>query len=156
MIRDRLLPGVIVGLLADAVKLMVNYLAYLLNLTPVVFWQLIATRFLQKQDLFKPVTYLIGGIADITITIILGVLFFYFIKVFGSRYLYIKGIGFALAIWVGLFGTLLSQSVQAKLPQTAMGIMVTIASHAVFGLSLAYFYQRLGFVSKAKSRSLIK
>lgn len=143
MIRDYILPGALVGMASDAVKLTVNYIAYLLNFTQVVFWQITATRFLDKKDIFKPIAYVIGGIADLTVTALLGVIFVYFTYYFGSRYLILKGIGFGLAVWVGVFGTLLGSTVQQKLPQSPSGIMVTIVAHLFFGLALAVFTGKL-------------
>ena len=139
MLQDRIIVGSIIGLLADAVKLITNYAAFLLNFTDVVFWQITATRFLAQSDLFKPVVLLIGGVADVTVTAVLGVIFFYIIDYTGRDYLWIKGIGFGMAVWVVLFGTLLGQSVQGKIPQGPSGILVTIMAHFVFGLSLAFF-----------------
>jgi len=143
MFKDIIIIGATIGLLADAVKLFINYILYLMNYTDVVFWQITASRFLERKDLFDPVAYIIGGLADITVTAALGVLFVIVIYLTGKRYLWIKGIGFGLFIWVGLFGTLLGQTVQAKLPQEPSGIMVTIAAHFVFGLGLAGFTQLL-------------
>ena len=145
MHKDKVMGCAIIGILADAVKLIVNYLLYKLGYTSVVFWQIIATRFLEKEYLFKPSAYIIGGIADITVTAGLGVLFVYSIQFIGRNYLIIKGIGYGLIIWVSLFGTLLGQSVQEKIPQTPSSIFVTIVAHFFFGLSLAvfthYFYR---------------
>ncbi len=140
VLKDKIMVGAIIGLLADAVKLIFNYLAYLLGFTNVVFWQITATRFLEKEVLHTPAAYLIGGAADVTVSAGLGVAFFLFVHYVGGRdYLWFKGIGFGMFVWVALFSTLLGQSVQAKLPQTASGILVTLGAHFVFGLGLAFF-----------------
>lgn len=139
LISDRILPGVIIGLLADVVKLTVNYISFLLNFTRVVFWQITASRFLPEKDLYSPVAYLIGGMADLTISAAFGVLFVYLIYFFGPKHLWLKGIGFALLVWVLIFGSLLGQSVAEKLPQDPSGIVVTLAAHIFYGLALAFF-----------------
>ena len=150
MLRDRVILGSLIGILADIVKLTFNYLAFLLNYTNVVFWQLTATRFLENGDLFSPIALLIGGVADLTITAILGVIFLFFIGYSGTRYLWLKGIGFGMAVWVGLFGTLLGQSVQGKINQEPSGILVTMVAHFIFGLSLAFF-TKLFYQSRLKT-----
>jgi len=147
LIKDYIIPGIIIGIAADLVKLLFNYIAHLLNFTPVVFWQITATRFLEKKDLFNPTAYLIGGIADIIVSATLGVIFVYFIYCLGTKYLWIKGIGFGFFVWVSMFGTLLGQSVQQKLPQDPSGILVTIVAHFFFGLALAFFTGRLNLDS---------
>lgn len=139
MFKDRVIAGAIIGLLADVIKLIINFIGYILNLTDAVFWQITATRFLEKKDLFKPVAYFIGGIADLTVTAGLGIVFVYLLHIVGRDFLWIKGIGYGMAVWVGIFGTLLGQTVQDKLPQTPTGIIVTIAAHFFFGLALAFF-----------------
>jgi len=140
MIRDKILVGAAIGLLSDALKLIVNYISYLLGFTNVVFWQITATRFLTKGDLFVPLAYVVGAVADIVVASALGVVFFLLVDRYGNRkYLWLKGIGFSMIVWVVLFGTLLGQSVERKLPQDVLGIMVTIVAHFVFGLGLAFF-----------------
>jgi len=138
IIKDKVLLGAIIGLAADTVKLTVNYLLFLFNFTPVIFWQLTASRFLDEKYLYDPVAYLIGGVADLTVSAAFGVLFVYLIQLLGRKYLLIKGIGFAMFIWVAVFGTLLGQSVAEKLPQEPAGIVVTIIAHFFYGVALSF------------------
>ncbi|HHW10916.1 MAG TPA: hypothetical protein GXX29_13195 [Firmicutes bacterium] len=140
--QDIVITGAIIGILADVVKLGVNYIMYLAGFTKVVFWQLVATRFLAKQYLFNPAAYFVGAVADITITASLGILFYIFIRLMGKRHLWIKAIGFAMFIWTVLFGTLLDQSIAEKLPQTASAVIVTIVAHFCYGLGLWFFTWR--------------
>lgn len=149
IIKDKVISGVIVGLLADTVKLFINYILYLFKLTPVVFWQIAATRFLDKEDIYKPIAYFIGGVADITVSALLGIVFVYMIYIVGSKYLLLKGIGFGLLVWVSIFGTLLGESVKGKIPQEPAGIIVTIIAHFFFGVSLAFFTRRFLKITRA-------
>ncbi len=52
MLKDKIVIGITIGLLADAVKLTFNYLSFRLNFTPVVFWQIVAATGLAKEDVF--------------------------------------------------------------------------------------------------------
>lgn len=137
--QDKVIYGSIVGLLANVVKLLSNYLGYLLNLTDVVFWQIAAARFLEKSDLHRPVAYLIGGLADLAVAASLGVAFIYLLSLTGWRFIYIKGSGFSILTWVILFGTLLSHTAQNTITLTATGIVVTAVAHLLFGNALAFF-----------------
>ncbi|HEX2953546.1 MAG TPA: hypothetical protein VHR47_06140 [Bacillota bacterium] len=139
MIKDKIIYGATIGILADIVKLAVNYLGYLLGYSKVVFWQMTASRFLVKNDLYKPIAYLIGGLADLTIAALIGVAFIYLLRITGRDYHYIKGAGFGLILWVVLFGTVLSQSIQAKLTLSATAILVTAVAHIIYGLALSFF-----------------
>lgn len=134
-----ILTGVLIGLLADAIKLGVNYLAFVLGFTDVVFWQLVATNMVPQEHILTTAAVIIGAVADLTVTGLLGVLFLYFIKFSGLDFLFLKGIGFAMLVWVGLLGTILGPSIEAKLPQVPSGIFVTIVAHFVFGVALAVF-----------------
>lgn len=141
--KDRVILGAIIGLLADAVKLTVNYAAYVLGFTDVVFWQIVAANFLAKELLFEPLAIVIGAIGDLTVTATLGVVFVYTIRFIGNEYIWIKGVGFAMLVWVGLFGTVLGSQIDVKLPQSLSGVLVTVVAHVVFGLSLAFFTKRI-------------
>lgn len=139
MLKDRIMAGALLGIFADAVKLTANFIMYKLGWSNVVFWQIVAARFLDKKDLYKPSALLIGAVADIIVSATLGIVFIYFILVLGRQFLVFKGIGYGLAIWVILFGTLLGQSVESEIPPTPSGILVTLIAHFIFGLSIAIF-----------------
>ena len=98
-----------------------------------------ATNILPEQYLFTPSALLIGAIADLTVTGFLGVLFLYFIKLTGLDFLFLKGVGFAMLVWVGLLGSVLGRSIEAKLPQIPSGSFVTIVAHLACGIDLAVF-----------------
>jgi len=83
--------------------------------------------------------YFIGGVADIIFTCLLGMVFVHVIYLWGSKYLWLKGLVFGLVVWVGAFGVLISRVAEGKLPQEPTGVVVTIIAHIVFGLALAYF-----------------
>ena len=141
--QDKVIFGIVVGLLADAVKLLANYLGYLLNFTHVVFWQITAARFLPKNDLYRPVAYLVGGLADLAVAAALGVAFVYFLSLTGWRYTYIKGSGFGIITWVVLFGSILSHTTQNVITLQPQAIVVTAIAHLLFGLALAFFATKL-------------
>ncbi len=144
IIRDKIICGVLIGVCADGLKLVFNYFCYLMGWTPVVFWQIAATRFLDRAELFQPAALLIGGVADLTISATLGVAFLYFLNFISRNYRWIKGAGFGLLIWVGLFGTILGQSARDKLTITSSSIVVTLFAHLIFGLGLALFERFFG------------
>ena len=140
MIKDSpIFTGVLIGLCADIVKLGVNYVAFALGYTNVVFWQIVATNILPKEHLFTTSALLIGAVMDVTVTCLLGVAFLYFIKYTGMDFLFLKGIGFAMMTWVALLGLILGPSIEEKLPQNPMGVLVTLVAHFFFGVALAVF-----------------
>lgn len=136
--RDKIMRGAMIGLLADAVKLSLNYLAFLLKFTPIVFWQITASRFLEKKDLFKPLALVIGAVADLFTSAFLGIVFLYATRYMGKKYLLLKGLGFGVIVWVGLFGTVLRQT-GIILQLDVSSIAVTLIAHAAYGVALGFF-----------------
>ena len=139
MLKDKIVIGILVGLLADAVKLSFNYISFTLNFTEVVFWQLVSATVLAKEDVFTPVGILIGAVADIIVTMLIGVVFIYIIYFTGKENLWIKGIGVGMLVWVNFFVIVQGQLIQDKIPPVPSGLLVTIMAHFLFGLSLAAF-----------------
>jgi len=155
LLKDKIMLGALIGIFSATFKLISIYAMYMLGWSNIVFWQIVAARFLEKNDLSKPAALFIGAVADLTISAVLGVIFVYFIYFFGRKYMFIKGIGFGLLIWATLLGTLLGQSVEGKLPQTPSGIIVTIIAHFIFGLSMAVFTKLL-FKEDAASNNIME
>jgi hypothetical protein len=139
VLKDKIVIGILVGLLADAVKLTFNFISFKLDFTPVVFWQLVAGAVLEMEDVFTPVGILIGGIADIIMTMLFGVIFIYIIYLTGRENLWIKGIGFGMLVWVSFFVIVSGVLLRGKILPLPSGILVTIVAHFLYGLSLAVF-----------------
>jgi|GEM_PF-815934 len=161
VLKNKMMVGILVGILADTVKLTFNYITFRLGFTSAVFWQLIAALFLTKEDVFTPAGLLIGGTADIIVASFLGVVFIYFIYYTGKENLWIKGIGFGLLVWVSMFGVFLQQLIRNTIPPESSGILVTIAAHFLYGLSLAAFTKLLAgklipFNDDLKNSELVK
>lgn len=135
--RDVLIRGTILGLLADIIKLLVNYVAFLFGFTNAVFWQLAAAHMLQKGQLQSPAALFIGAVVDLITAGALGTAFLWLIDhVVGRQALIFKGLAFGMLSWLGLFGTL-ATTLENKLPQSPAGVIVTIVAHAFFGIALA-------------------
>ena len=94
MFRDRITTGALIGLLADAVKLAFNYLAYKLGYAGAAFWRIAAAHFVRAEDLHDPLAAVIGAIADLTTAAALGIVFLSFISRTGRGQLWLKGVGF--------------------------------------------------------------
>lgn len=139
--KDKVVIGAITGLLADAVKLTLNYLASRFGFTSVVFWQIAASRILETKQINQPMAYLVGGVTDLTVTAIIGIVFIYFLHFTGRDYIWLKGAGFGLTIWVFLLGTVLIQS-RAKLNLTASDMIVTMLAYLAYGLALAFWAKK--------------
>ena len=143
MLKGKFILGMLIGLLADAVMPTFNYIAFKLNLTPIVFWQNIAALFFEKKDLFNAVSILAGGLFDLTVTMFLGIIFIYYINFVGKEHLWIKGIIFGMMAMVILFGLILTQLVKDTIPPEPLVVLLTIFAHFIYGLSLVAFTRLL-------------
>lgn len=127
-----------IGILADLVKLAFNYLALRIGFAGAVFWRVVAAQFVRAADLGEPLALVIGAIADLTTTAVLGAAFLYLLAWTGEEHLWLKGAGFGLGAWVALFGLLVGEKAVNGLGLTPANIMVTPIAHLVFGLTLAF------------------
>ncbi|HHX74823.1 MAG TPA: hypothetical protein GX699_07960 [Firmicutes bacterium] len=139
MLKDKVVLGLVVGILADAVKLSVNYLAYYLGFTSVVFWQIVAGTVLSRADIFTPLGLLIGALADVVVTSILGSVFIYLLSLSGRENIWIKGAGFGMFAWINFFVFVQGVLLKGKISPEPRGILVTFVAHLCFGLALAAF-----------------
>ena len=123
--------GVVVGLLADAVKLTANYLAFRAGLTQVIFWQLTSTYILPAEEIVQPLGILVGALVDITVSASLGVLFLYVLK-YSSEYLWPKALAMNADVWVCCHTP---GPISRKSPPRCMA-SCDHCQHACFGLAL--------------------
>jgi len=144
-LNDMVIRGALIGLLADAVKLLVNLTAYLLGFTNVVFWRIAASYLLQASQLHSPAALIVGAVIDVITSAALGVAFVWLTNHFiGRQRLAIKGVGFGLLTWLVLLGSL-GPTLERKLPQSISGWIVTFVAHTVFGLAIAYFSRLIDY-----------
>jgi hypothetical protein len=80
---------------------------------------------------------IISTISHAAICMILGVVFTYLIKFTSSNYLYIKGLGYSLVIWLLLntFGTLLNLPLFRKMPLNVA--YATLSTALIYGLMVS-------------------
>ena len=72
-------------------------------------------------------------ISHVAVCMIIGVIFVYMIKFTSSNYLYIKGLGYSLVIWLLLntFGTLLNLPLFRKMPLNVA--YATLSTALIYG-----------------------
>lgn len=131
--------GVSIGILANVIRLLLDYILYYFGIARVLFWQIAALQFLPQEHIQEPLAMFIGAVADMTVAASLGVVFCYFLDYFGRKYTYLKGGCFGLLTWVLVFGIFIwinRENLIVFRPSCVLAIMI---SHLAFGLALTFF-----------------
>ena len=138
MTKDRFVAGGIAGFVASVTCDLVGILYKSLGWTDRTFNDY-ATIILTNQVYSKEgvLGLIISIISHAAVCMVLGVIFAYLIKFTSSNYLYLKGLGYSLVIWLVLntFGTLLNLPLFRKMPLTVA--YATLSTAIIYGLMAA-------------------
>jgi hypothetical protein len=131
---DRFVAGGIAGLVASVTCDIVGVLYKSLGWTDRTFNDyatiILTYQVYSKEGIFGLILSIISHVA---VCITIGVIFAYMIKFTSSNYLYIKGLGFSLVIWLLLntFGTLLNLPLFRKMPLNVA--YATLSTALIYG-----------------------
>jgi len=138
MTKDRLVAGGIAGLAASVTCDIVGIIYKLIGWTDRTFNDY-ATMVLTYQVYSKEGGFglILSIISHVAVCMILGVIFAYLIMFTSSNYLYIKGLGYSLVIWLLLntFGTLLNLPLFRKMPLNVA--YATLSTALIYGFMVA-------------------
>lgn len=138
MKKDRFVAGGIAGFIASVICDIVGILYKSLGWTDRTFNDY-ATIMLTYQVYSKEGVFglILSIISHSAVCIILGVIFAYIIMFTSSNYLYIKGLGYSLVIWLLLnsFGTILNLPLFRKMPLNAA--YSTLSTALIYGLVIS-------------------
>lgn len=135
---DKLMAGGIAGFVGSISCDILGVLFKSLGWTDRVFYEnatiLLTNQIYSDQGIFGVV---LSIIAHIGVCIIFGVIFTYMISFTSSTYLYIKGLGFGLVLWVLLhgFGTIFDLPLFTKMPLHVA--YATLSFALVYGFMVA-------------------
>lgn len=138
MKKDRAVAGGIAGLVASVVCDIVGLIYKSLGWTDRTFNDY-ATIILTYQIFSDDGIFglILSMIAHSAVCVVFGVIFAYLIMFTSSNYLYIKGLGYSLVIWVSLnsFGTILNLPLFRKIPLNVA--YSTLSTALLYGLMTA-------------------
>lgn len=118
-----------------------NYLFCRLGVIDLSYWRLAASTFVLPRDAGRPLSLALGGMADIILGGVLGVIVLLIFIWFGSDAWWYKGLIAGNTIW--LFGAGLAVNAFARLvPLDPMFRLISLLDHQIFGLSAAYLISR--------------
>lgn len=137
MLKDKVLSGSLIGVLANAVMDIPQYPLWKYKILVHPLSHYAGSLFLDLDTLHHSwIGSVVSFLADYSYSAFLGILFVYFIEFTGKRYFLSKGLLFGIFIWFFSFGGLRSLTV-VKLHQVPPGDWITIfLLHLLFGLAL--------------------
>jgi len=144
-IEDRVLLGVISGILGSTIVKIINPIEYNLGLTDLRYNQPAASLFLSKRDVVENTaeSKVIASAVNNAMAAATGTIITYMLTASGRDYAMLKGAGFGLLQWIGIWGFLSRVGVTLKSHEPLTHIL-SIIDHSLFGASVGFLISRLG------------
>ncbi len=135
--RERLIAGGFAGLAGAAVQGIFDSLAKALRLADRVFLDFFQVLF--ARELFEgALSLIVGLLAHLTLGLIFGVLFAYFIMAASSKYYILKGFVYGVVLWLLAAGIGLLFNLPGFRGTPINEAIVTLSSAIVYGLVVVY------------------
>ncbi len=100
LLDDKIIAGIILGLVSNLPKLVVDTILYKLKFSEFFCWHVTGGILVSKKWLPSINGIIIGAFSDFFFASLIGVALIYFLYYFGEkRYLLIKGIFFSIFVW---------------------------------------------------------
>lgn len=144
-IKDRLLLGVVCGLLGSGIVKIINPIEYKAGLTDLRFNQPAASLFLSKKEALSNSfeNKVIALVVNNTMVSATGSMIVYLLSKTGRDYAVLKGAGVGLMQWIGIWGFLSRIGVTVK-SNKALTHILSFVDHALFGAATGYLASKLG------------
>jgi hypothetical protein len=142
-IRDRILLGVLAGIVCGTPGRIFNDLEYHLKLTDVKYGQMAANLFLPKNKLNSPKARIIASLINQTNISLMGVMVCYLLSATGRDKAVLKGIGVGATAWTTIYGLTarIGLSVKTRKP---LSPILSFIDHALFGTMCGLFVSKFG------------
>jgi hypothetical protein len=102
--NDDLVIAVTSGILATLIKNCFSLLLWFFGLKHYLYWHLAASLFLENFNISILSLFIIGFLVDIAVAALLGIIFFYSLRLTGKQHAHLKAIFAGIFIWVGITG----------------------------------------------------
>ena len=142
---NRFLYAVIAGIIGAIAKDILSLLFKFMGIVNYFTWNVAADFFVDGKEIFGFWGHVVGGLTDLFLGSLIGVIFAMMIEVFGPKHYILKGIGLAWLVWGILVGFVLHLAKQlfTIIPYTALIYFLTLITHALFGIILSFAYIKL-------------
>ena len=142
-IKDRIILGIISGILAGIPGRLINAVEYRFNLTDVKYGQMATNLFLPKRKINTPVGRSIASLVNHIMISITGVITTYILSATGRDKSIIKGIGVTSIFWLLFFGLSSRLSLQVK-TKKPLSPLLSFVDHVTLGALNGMIIQKIG------------
>ncbi|NLX92036.1 MAG: hypothetical protein GXZ07_10740 [Firmicutes bacterium] len=142
-IKDRIIHGIITGIIAGTPDTIINALEYRAGLTDVSYSQLGANVFLPTERINNKYARTTGLLANYAMLSISGILFTYLLSATGRDKALLKGIGFGILTWLTVYGMGAKVGLKVK-PRKPLAPLLSFFDHVIFGSLLGLIAPRIG------------
>ena len=142
-IKDRIIHGMITGILAGTPDTIINALEHRAGLNDLTYSQMGANLFLPKDKIHNKKAHSLGLLANYTVLGASGVLFSYLLSATGRDRAVMKGISYGIISWLAVYGlgARIGLTVGTKKP---LAPLLSFVDHAIFGCLLGLIAPKIG------------
>jgi hypothetical protein len=142
-IRDRILLGVLAGIVCGMLGRILNDLEYHLKLTDVKYGQMAANLFLPKNKLDTPEARIVASLVNQSNISLMGVTVCYLLSATGRDKAVLKGLGVGATAWTTIYGLTARMGLSVK-TRKPLSPILSFIDHALFGTMCGLFVSKLG------------
>jgi len=142
--NDDLTIAVTSAILATLIKNCFSLLLWFIDFKQYHYWHLAASVFLEDANLQTFPSLLVGFIADIAVAALLGIIFFYSLRLTGRNHAYLKGVFAGLFIWVGITGLTTKTGISGIDFNTHSTTFSFLITDLLFAQLLTFFIMHFG------------
>jgi len=137
-LKDRLTRGLIAGIAAGIIQDVLDYTAYLLNLSQLRYLDWVGIIVFGAKPVTRGETFLaLGG--EIFFSGILGVIFAYLIQKINSSNIFLKGWLYGVVIWFGTYSVMTLFKVEGFVKIDFYTALSDVITSSIYGLVLPGF-----------------
>lgn len=142
-IKDRILLGILAGVICGIPGRVTNAIQYNKKLTDVKYGQMSANLFLPSSKVNTTEGRIVSSLVNNTMISITGILTTYVLSITGRDKAIVKGMGVVTSMWVAIYGLTarLGLSIKSKKP---LGPILSYIDHAIFGALCGLFVSKFG------------
>ena len=141
-IKDKYSLGIIIGLTANIIRNIFNYIVYQLNFTQYLPRQIAAATFIPLAKIDSLIGIIIGFCADYGIAIFFSLSIVYLLDITGDDFAILKGLSIGLLYWLLLFGLLLRFGLSRINPSDLGTNLIFLFNHLLLGIIVAVMVVR--------------
>ena len=142
MVKDKVLISSAAGIIGTLCKDLPNFILYKLGIIHCLYAQLAASAHLKPENIYSPLGYIIGFLADLTTGGAIGVAAILFLEHFGLEYWWYKGITIGITVWLFGLGVILNLGTIHLNSGEPLFRFMSLFDHLIFGIVTFYFIDK--------------